>query len=101
SCAPTVPAGKVYALRIAGSAQSGQTQYQAIASVTDAQKTTFNRLQSPPPALSQMVALGVSPTPLFALKTEKPEIVFGKDLSATVKVQVARTGDFAEEIALA
>lgn len=101
ACAPNVPAGKVYAVRIAGAAQSGQTQYQAIAAVTDAQKVTFNGLQSPPPALSQMVALGVSPAPLFALKTEKPEVVFGKDLSATVKVQVTRTGEFAEEIALA
>ena len=52
-------------------------------------------LPTPPQALSQTVALAVNPAPLFVLKTDKPEIIFGKDLSASVKVQVARTGDFA------
>ncbi|MSR57374.1 MAG: hypothetical protein EXS05_06855 [Planctomycetaceae bacterium] len=101
ACAPGVPAGKLYAIQIAGAAQAGPVQYQAIATVTDAQKTSQSGLTAPPPALSQMVALGVNPPPLFALKTDKPEIIFGKDLSATVKIQIATPADFGEEIALA
>ena len=99
--APSVPAGKIYQVRIAGTAQSGTVQYQAIATVTDAQKAAFSGLPVPPPFLSQSVAIGVNPPPLFVLKTEKPEIVFGKDLSATVKLVSARTEGFAEDIAVA
>jgi hypothetical protein len=99
--APSVPAGKIYQVRIAGTAQSGTVQYQAIATVTDAQKAAFSGLPVPPPFLSQSVAIGVNPPPLFVLKTDKPEIVFGKDLSATVKLVSARTEGFAEDIAVA
>ena len=99
--APNVPAGKMYPVRIAGSAQSGTIQYQAIATVTDAQKAAFSGLPVPPPFLSQSVALGVNPSPLFVLKTDKPEIVFGKDLSATVKLVSTRTEGFGEDIAIA
>lgn len=102
ACAPNVAAGKVYPVKIAGASQLGAAPpYQAVATVTDAQKAAFSGLPTPPPAFSTFVGLGVSPAPLFAINTEKPEIIFGKDLSATVKVTVARTGDYAEEIALA
>src|SRR5262249_5707227 len=56
SCAGTVPPGKIYPVRIAGTSQAGAAQYQAIASVTDAQKAAFSGLSVPPPFLSQMVA---------------------------------------------
>jgi hypothetical protein len=100
-CAAEVPAGKIYPVRIAGSAQSGTAQYQAVATVTDAQKAAFNGLTVPPPFLAQSVAIGVNPAPLFVLKTDKPEIVFGKDLSASVKVLSAKIAGFDEEIAVA
>jgi hypothetical protein len=100
-CAAGVASGKMYPVRIAGTAQSGAVQYQAIATVTDAQKAAFNGLSVPPQFLSQSVAIGVNPPPLFALKTDKPEIVFGKDLSATVKLISTRQEGFAEDIALA
>jgi len=100
-CAANVPPGKVYPVRIAGTSQSGAVQYQAIATVTDAQKVAFSGLPVPPPFLSQLIAVGVNPAPLFVLKTDVPEIIFGKDLSATVKVISTRAGDFAEDIALA
>ena len=100
-CAANVPPGKVYPVRIAGTSQSGAVQYQAVATVTDAQKVAFSGLSVPPPFLSQSIAVGVNPAPLFVLKTDTPEIIFGKDLSATVKVISTRAGDFAEDIALA
>jgi hypothetical protein len=43
----------------------------------------------------------VNPAPLFTLKTDKPEIVFGKDLSASVKLISAKAAGFDEEIAVA
>lgn len=98
---PSVAAGKLYPVRIAGSAQSGNVQYQAVASVTDAQKAAFSGLPVPPQILAQSIAVGVNPAPLFSLKTDKPEIVFGKDLSATVKVISTRAEGFGEDIALA
>ncbi len=101
-CPPSgVEAGKVYPVRIAGTAQSGNVQYQAIASVTDAQKAAFSGLPVPPPYLSPMIAIAVNPAPLFSLKTDKPQIIFGKDLSATVKVISTRAEGFGEDIALA
>ncbi|MBS0262431.1 MAG: PPC domain-containing protein [Planctomycetes bacterium] len=99
--ATNVPAGKVYPIKIAGSSQAGNVTYQAVATVTAAQKAAFSGLVNPPQFLSQSVALGVNPAPLFVLKTDKPEVVFGKDLSATVKVVAARAEGFGEEIALA
>ncbi|MGE5195628.1 MAG: PPC domain-containing protein [Deltaproteobacteria bacterium] len=100
-CAGNVAPGKIYPVRIGGTSQSGTVQYQAVASVTDAQKAAFSGLTVPPPFLSQSIAVGVNPPPLFALKTDKPEIVFGKDLSATVKVISTRAEGFGEDIALA
>jgi hypothetical protein len=100
-CAANVAPGKMYSVRIAGTSQAGTVQYQAVATVTDAQKTAFSGLTTPPPFLSPSIAVGVNPPPLFVLKTDKPEIVFGKDLSATVKVISTRAEGFAEDIALA
>lgn len=101
SAAPNLSPGKIYPVRIAGTSQAGAVQYQAIATVTAAQKVTFSGLPTPPPLLSQSIAVGVSPAPFFVLKTDKPEIVFGKDLSATVKVVSTRTEGFMDDITLA
>lgn len=101
TCAPTTAAGKVHALKIVGVSQLGETRCETIAGVTDAQKGALNGLLTPPQSLGQTVAMGVSPAPLFALRTDRPEVVFGKDLSATVKVLSTRAAGFAEPITLA
>jgi hypothetical protein len=101
AAAPNAPAGKIHNLKIVGKSTQGAVTHQAVATVSAAQRAAFSALPVPPPALAETVAVGVMPAPLFVLKTDKPEIVFGKDLSATVKVISTRTGDFAEEIALA
>ncbi len=99
--AATVPAGKIYNLRIVGSSQLGAAEVKTVATVTDAQKVGFSGLQTPPPALAETISVGMNPAPLFVLKTDKPVLTFGKDLSATFKVQVVRAEGFGEEIALA
>jgi hypothetical protein len=99
--AANVAAGKIYPLRIAGTSQAGTVSYEAVATVTAAQKVAFSGLSAPPQFMSTNVAAGVNPAPLFALKTDKPEVVFGKDLSANVKVISTRAEGFGEDIALA
>jgi len=101
SASPQAAAGKVHLVRIAGTSKTGNTEFRAVATVTAAQRAALSNIRVPPPSLSETVALGVNPAPFFALKTEKPELIFGKDLSASVKVVSTRAGDFAEEIALA
>jgi hypothetical protein len=96
-----VSPGKVYPVRIAGTSQAGAVSYQAVATVTAAQKAAFSGLASPPQFMSENVAVGVGPAALYVLKTDKPEIVFGKDLSASVKVISTRAEGFGEDIALA
>src|SRR5579872_1494673 len=68
-CAADLAPGKLYPVRIAGTSQSGAAQYQAIATVTDAQKAAFSGLPVPPQQLSQNVAIAANPAPLFVLKT--------------------------------
>lgn len=101
AAAPNVAPGKVYNLKIVGKSTQGDATFTAVATVSAAQRGAFSNLATPPQALSETVAVGINPAPLFTLKTDKPELVFGKDLSATIKVQAARMGDFAEEIAVA
>ncbi len=100
-CAPNVAPGKVQHLQIVGVSQLGGADTKVLASAADVQKAAFNGLPWPPPILADQIAVGVAPAPLFALATNVPELVFGKDLSATVKVSATRTPNFAEEIALA
>lgn len=99
--AATMPAGKVNLTRIQGIGTEGTTEIKAIATVTESQKVAFSGLSSPPPALGTAVSVGVNPAPFFTLKTEPAEIVFGKDLTATVKVIATRADGFGEDITLA
>lgn len=99
--AANAPAGKVHTVRVVGKAQAAGGEVQSVATVTAAQRAAFSGMLVPPPELETSIALGVNPPPAFALKTDKPELVFGKDLSASVKVISTRTADFGEDIALA
>lgn len=99
-CAPTVAPGKIYELKVTGTSTLGMATYTATATLADAQKVAFSGLPYPPPALTEKLALGVNPAPLFTLKTDPPALVFGKDLTATVKVVATRAAGFTEDIAL-
>jgi hypothetical protein len=99
--AANVAPGQIYPLRIAGTSQAGTVTFQAVATVTAAQKAAFSGLSAPPQFLAQNVVAGVNPAPFFSLKTDKPEITFGKDLSANVKLITTRAEGFGEDIAIA
>ncbi len=99
--ASTAP-GKLSEIRLIGTAKIGAADYRAVATATAAQQGLFSNMTWPPLPLAKKVALAAAPAPnFFTLTAEPATIVFGKDLSATVKIKAVRTKDFAEAIALA
>ena len=98
---PNSVTGKAIPIKIIGTARIGDTDFQAVASISGALKAAFNGLPYPPASLAESVAVGVSPKPQIRLRTEPAQIVFGRDLKAKVKVIVERDKGFDEAIALA
>jgi hypothetical protein len=96
-----VAAGRVHPIRIVGSARIRNADFQASATVTDELKTALGGMPYPPVSLTNATALGIGPLGAFSLRTEPATLVFGRNLSATVKVIAERQKGFDEEIALA
>lgn len=95
------PDGKIYQVKLQGKAKIGEADYTTDATVSAAQRVAFAGTPLTPQVVSKAVALGTNPQPFFVLRTEPPEIVFGKNLSATVKIKSIRAADFPEAITLA
>ena len=98
---PEAAAGKVALAKIVGTAKIGEAQVTSVASVSPALTTLFAGLPWPPQNLTNSFAVGVSPKMPISLTAEPAELVFGKDLTATVKIQVARQEKFDEAITIA
>jgi hypothetical protein len=96
-----VTPGDIYSVRIVGSAQIGDRDIRAEASIGNAIKQTMTGAAWPPVALTEYSAAAIAPAAAFRLKTEPAEVVFGRDLSATVKVTVERGENIDEAITLA
>jgi len=96
-----VPAGKIYPVQIVGRARVAGVDFEAAATVTEAQKTAFSGMPLPPPQLARNLVVGVNPRPFYVLRSQPGELVFGKSLSATVKIKALRAEDFKEAITLA
>jgi hypothetical protein len=95
------PDGKIYPVKILGKAQIGGAEHVVQASASTAQKAAFAATPLPPQLVSQAIALGTNPQPFFVLRSEPAELVFGKNLTATVKIKSIRAADFPEAITLA
>ena len=95
------PTGGAMPARIIGTATIGGEDFQANASITAALKVVGNGMPLPPPVLETAVAVGIAPTPAISLRAEPSVLIFGRDLSATVKVIAERQDGWDEEIALA
>ena len=96
-----VATGGVHPIRIVGSARVRNADFQTAATITEALESDLGSMPYPPEALTTAAAVGIgSPAP-FNLRTEPAELVFGRNLSATVKVIAERQKGFDEEIALA
>ena len=94
------PKGKIVPIRVAGTAKIGDTETRADANVETTLKGIFGGLPWPPSTLSQEVAVAVGPPAVFSLRTSPQAIVFGRDLTAKVKVTVVRHKDYKEAITL-
>lgn len=98
---PDAAAGKIALAKIVGTAKIGEAEVKSLASVSPALTTSLAGLPWPPQNLTESFAVGVSPKMPISLQVEPAEIVFGKDLSATVKLKVERQEKFDEAITIA
>ena len=94
-------AGRLFPIRIVGTAKIGNADFQATASIIAALKGVLNGMPYPPRILAKSTALAIGPKPPFVLRTEPAQVVFGRNLKATVKVIAERQTGYDEEIVLA
>jgi len=99
--ATDAPLNRAVPIRITGSARIGETDFQTVADTEGAMKAAYNALPWGPQTLSQHVALGIGPRPQIRLRTEANEVVFGKNLTGSLKVIAERSEGFNEAITLA
>lgn len=96
----TATAARVNPMRIVGAGRVRNADFQTVATVTEELKTELSGLPYPPESLATATACGIAPAASFSLRTEPAELIFGRNLSAKVKVIAERQKGFDEEIAL-
>ena len=98
---PDFAAGQLLGVKILGTAKIGEADVVASADVTTVLKTRFGNMRFPPASLTSSIAASTAPANGLTLKVEPAEIVFGKDLSAKVKVIAERSLGLEEAVVLA
>lgn len=93
--------GKINGIRILGTAKIGDVDVQSRASVAPAIVAANNGMPFTPPNIEKNFVASAAAKPAFALTAESQEIVFGQDLSTTVKIAAQRGENITEAIALA
>jgi hypothetical protein len=101
TAAADAPAGAVHPVRIVGTAAIGARQVREVAAATDSLRAHWNNLPVVPPQVRRSAAVGVAPAKPLALTIEPAEVVFGRELTATVKVTAQRGEGIDEAITLA
>lgn len=99
--APDAAPGKITLAKIVGTAKINNADFTDVATVSPALTTSLSGLPWPPQNLTSSFAVGISPKSPISLTVEPAELVFGKDLSATAKIKVAREEKFDEAITIA
>jgi len=94
-------AGRMSALHVDGTAKIGTTRFRASSSVEPALKSAFAEMPYPPRVLLNSFAAAIGPPPPFSLRTEPAKLVFGRNLTAKVKIVATRRKGFDEAISLA
>lgn len=100
TAAKDAPAGGLAHVQLVGKATIGDKVFETTSDVEEALRGQWSGTRLIPPTVSKAMALGVAPAGKLALRTEPAEIVFGKDLKATVKVIAERGEGIDEAIAL-
>lgn len=97
---PGTAGGQLSPITIVGTATIGAETVQAEATVSAAVQAAANGMPWPAYLVDQAAAAGVSPALPFRLRTEPAEIVFGRNLKATVKVIAERNEGYTDQIEL-
>ena len=95
------PLNQVASVKIVGTAKIGDRDVQVVADTEVAMKAGFSAIPWAPENLNAQVALGVGAKPQIRLRTEVQEVVFGKQLTGSLKVIVDRDEGFNEAVTLA
>lgn len=98
---PDFAAGQLSGVKILGTAKIGEADVVAAADIVTVLKARFANMRFPPAALTSAVAVSTAPANGLVLKVEPAEIVFGKDLSAKVKVIAERSQGLDEAVVFA
>jgi len=99
--AADAPAGQLTTARVVGQGLVGESPIKATASISGAIKAGANNMPWAPSILSQSFAVGLAPRPPISLRTEPATLVFGRNLTAKVKVIAERQKGYDEAITLA
>ena len=100
-CDPGVAGGSLTPVKVVGTARIGEADVTSVASVRATLQGMWASTILVPGQLQESVALAVAPAKPLSLSIEPAEIVFGKELRATVKVIAQRGEGIDEAIQLA
>lgn len=87
-------------VQVVGKATVGGTEVQRVAAVDTALRGLWSNTLQVPGELAESLALAVGPAAKLKLRTEPAEVVFGKELTAKVKVIAERGEGLDQAIAL-
>ncbi len=93
--------GVLHTVKVIGTAKVGEADVTDVADFTGALRGRMANMRYPPSSLANLVAAAVAPAPGFTWVAEPAEVVFGKDLSTTVKLKAARAEGFDEAVTVA
>ena len=98
---PEFAAGELYNISIVGTARIGDTDVVVPAEIGGVLKTRNNNMRWSPLLLNKSVAAASAPAPGYAWRAEPDVVVFGKDLTAKVKLIATRAAGIDEAVAVA
>ena len=98
---PDFAVGTLHGVKIVGKANIGGTDVTDAADIGGVLKARFANMHYPPLTLGTAVAASAAPANGLVLKVEPSEIVFGKDLSAKVKLIAERSQGLEEAVTVA
>lgn len=98
---PEFTPGELHSISIVGTARIGDTDVVVPAEIAGVLKTRNNNMRWSPLQLNKSVAAASAPAPGFSWRAEPSTVVFGKDLSAKVKLIATRAAGFEEAVAVA
>lgn len=93
--------GQLSGIKIIGTARIGDADVVVPAEIGGVLKTRNGNMRWAPQHLAENIAIAASPAPGFTWRAEPSEVVFGKDLSAKVKLIGTRAAGFEEAVAVA